>query len=167
MRRTGVRTLRRGFQARDATLYIGVEDQVPQDRQGPLQSRWPLEVQLAVGFGKMLVGIVAPYTPGSYCYWDVRTSGGSGGQRATAIRSHLTCCKRVLCSLVFCSAWDSRPRASSRQFSFALAGAEFGGADLDRIALALGAFLFAVVVCLRLWSGGGPPPPDPPSHADT
>jgi hypothetical protein len=47
MRRTGVRTLRRGFQARDATLYIGVEDQVPQDRQGPLQSRWPLEVQLA------------------------------------------------------------------------------------------------------------------------
>jgi hypothetical protein len=38
--------------------------------------------------------------------------------------------------------------------SFALAGAESAEADLDRIALALGAFLFAVVVCLRLWSGG-------------
>jgi len=39
MRRTGVRTLRRGFQARYATLHIGVEDQVPEDRQGTLQNR--------------------------------------------------------------------------------------------------------------------------------
>jgi nickel/cobalt transporter (NiCoT) family protein len=38
--------------------------------------------------------------------------------------------------------------------SFGLAGAEFAGADLNPIALALGVFLFAVVVCLRLWSGG-------------
>ena len=38
--------------------------------------------------------------------------------------------------------------------SFVLAGAEFGGANLDRLALPLGLVLFSSVFCLRLWGSG-------------
>ncbi len=39
-------------------------------------------------------------------------------------------------------------------FSFGLAGAEFSGYDVDRVALPLGLSLFATLLALRLWSTG-------------
>jgi high-affinity nickel-transport protein len=57
-------------------------------------------------------------------------------------------------------AGDTRSMQSSRALgvlvvivSFSLAGGEFAGIDLNRVALPLGLLLFAAVVGLRLWSG--------------
>jgi len=168
---------------------------------------------LAVGFGKMLAGIVAPYTAwilmllGCANLWRLwrptrhshlkpprllRASPlllgvlfGMGFETASQLSAILLAgqLNPWLLGLVFSLGMilvdgtdgilaartqqlaltgNTRSVQSSRALgllvaavSFALAGAEFGGADLDRIALALGVFLFAVVVCLRLWSGGG------------
>jgi high-affinity nickel-transport protein len=167
---------------------------------------------LTIGFGKMLGGIVAPYTawillllgcanlwrlwrPTHYSHLKpprlLQSSPlllgflfGMGFETASQLSAILLAGQLTpwLLGLVFwlgmimvdgtdgilaartqqlALAGNTRSVQSSRALgllaatvSFALAGAEFAGADVDRIALALGVFLFAMVVCLRFWSGG-------------
>lgn len=183
---------------------------------------------LAVGFGKLLAGVVAPYTAwilvalGVANLWRLwrpkrhshpkaprlfRTSPlllgvlfGMGFETASQLSAILLAgqLNPWILGLVFtlgmvlvdgtdgflaartqqlALAGYSRSVQSSRVLgvlvvvvSFGLAGAEFSGVNLDRIALPLGAVLLAAVVGLRLWSGrtrNGAAPPIPGGEVES